>query len=90
MYMADDVVVTSAGNAVVFLNLTDMSQSYLIGLDGGGIGAIAVHPSRKYVSHHLYSAVVSIVASTSHAYPLLTPIRPHFLDNSSLYSLRQV
>lgn len=49
-YIEDDVLVTSAGNAVVFIHLADMSQRYLAGLDGGGIGAFAVHPSRKFLA----------------------------------------
>ena len=43
-YIEDDVLVTSAGNNVVFISLSDMSYKYMAGLDGGGIGAIAVHP----------------------------------------------
>ena len=46
-YIQDDVVVTTSGCNVVFLNLTTMTQKLFPGLDGGGIGAVAVHPSRK-------------------------------------------
>ena len=49
-YIEDDVLVTSAGNNVVFLHLPDLAKRYMAGLDGGGIGAIAVHPSRKFLA----------------------------------------
>ena len=44
-FISEDTLITSAGNTVVFIRLSDMSQTYLPGLDGGGIGALAVHPS---------------------------------------------
>jgi len=28
----------------------DMSHKYMTGIDGGGIGAVAVHPSRKFLA----------------------------------------
>jgi len=49
-YIEDDVLVTSAGNNVVFITLSDMTMKYMPGIDGGGIGAIAVHPSRKFLA----------------------------------------
>lgn len=49
-YIEDDVLVTASGNNVLFLNLSDMSHRYMPGLDGGGIGALAVHPSRKFLA----------------------------------------
>eukprot|EP00958_Prasinococcus_capsulatus_P003259 scaffold302_cov397-Prasinococcus_capsulatus_cf.AAC.7 len=44
--LAPDVLVHSTGNTVQILDLKTQAQSYLRGLDGGGIGAIAVHPTR--------------------------------------------
>ncbi|GMH39549.1 hypothetical protein BSKO_07447 [Bryopsis sp. KO-2023] len=42
------VIVTFAGSTVVILNTETLEQKYLWGQDGGGIGAVAVHPSREY------------------------------------------
>ena len=39
-----DTALTSAGNAVILLSVQDGSMRLLPGLDGGGIGALAVHP----------------------------------------------
>jgi hypothetical protein len=41
-------VAFSAGNMVQLLDLSTMEQQYLRSLGGGGIGALAVHPSRQY------------------------------------------
>lgn len=38
----------AAGNVVHLLDIATGQQKYLHGLDGRGIGAIALHPSRKY------------------------------------------
>ncbi|XP_070551975.1 cilia- and flagella-associated protein 44-like isoform X2 [Ptychodera flava] len=43
-----NTVVFAAGNIVQILNLQTKEQQYLRSSSGGGIGAIAVHPSRKY------------------------------------------
>lgn len=43
-----DVLLFSAGNLVVILNVKTREQIYLKTLSGGAVGAIAVHPSRKY------------------------------------------
>eukprot|EP00798_Chlamydomonas_sp_ICE-L_P007462 gene7462-603_t len=47
-FIEEDVLMTAAGCNVVFLKLPNMEQEFLPGLDGGGIGALAVHPSRKF------------------------------------------
>ncbi|XP_048588414.1 cilia- and flagella-associated protein 44-like isoform X2 [Nematostella vectensis] len=44
----EDIALFSAGNMVELLNLKTREQKYLRTTGGGGIGAIAVHPSRKY------------------------------------------
>ncbi|KAL5020106.1 hypothetical protein ScPMuIL_002998 [Solemya velum] len=41
-------VVFAAGNMVQLLDLQTKEQTYIRSTSGGGIGAIAVHPSRKY------------------------------------------
>ncbi|XP_031554688.1 cilia- and flagella-associated protein 44-like isoform X2 [Actinia tenebrosa] len=46
--MDEDTVLFSAGNVVQLLNIKTQEQSYFRTTGGGGIGAIAVHPSRKY------------------------------------------
>jgi WD40 repeat protein len=43
-------VAFSAGNMVEFLHLSSMNQHCLRSLGGGGIGALAVHPSRHYLA----------------------------------------
>ncbi|KAK3770719.1 hypothetical protein RRG08_037905 [Elysia crispata] len=44
----DSTVVFAAGNLLQILNLKTRSQTYLRSTSGCGIGAICVHPSRKY------------------------------------------
>ncbi|XP_067037270.1 cilia- and flagella-associated protein 44-like isoform X2 [Acropora muricata] len=44
----ENCVVFSAGNTVEILNLQTQEQTHIRTTSGGGIGAIAVHPSRKY------------------------------------------
>jgi WD40 repeat protein len=43
--MNDSKLLTITGNALLMIDLNTMEQDFLIGIDGGGIGAIAVHPS---------------------------------------------
>jgi len=45
--IADDVLVYVVSNSVVFENIITRVKTYLVGVDEGGIGCIAVHPSRK-------------------------------------------
>ncbi|KAL6756288.1 hypothetical protein V8C86DRAFT_2652820 [Haematococcus lacustris] len=49
-WVEEDTLAVVAGNNVVFLKLPAMTQTYLAGVDGGGIGALAVHPSRKFLA----------------------------------------
>ncbi|MEW5304835.1 MAG: hypothetical protein WDW36_007418 [Sanguina aurantia] len=44
--IADDVIITASGSSVILLDLKTMAAAYLHGLDGGGIGAVAVNPRR--------------------------------------------
>eukprot|EP00201_Polytomella_parva_P017068 CAMPEP_0175055168 /NCGR_PEP_ID=MMETSP0052_2-20121109/9925_1 /TAXON_ID=51329 ORGANISM="Polytomella parva, Strain SAG 63-3" /NCGR_SAMPLE_ID=MMETSP0052_2 /ASSEMBLY_ACC=CAM_ASM_000194 /LENGTH=855 /DNA_ID=CAMNT_0016319973 /DNA_START=59 /DNA_END=2623 /DNA_ORIENTATION=- len=46
-FIESDVIITAVGNAVVFLDLRTLEMRYSMGVDGGGIGAIAVHPLGK-------------------------------------------
>ena len=46
-YLTERVVVHSAANTVQLLDLANMQTTYLPGLEGGGIGCVAVHPSRE-------------------------------------------
>lgn len=39
-----------AGNVVELVNLETKEQKYLRSTSGGGIGALAVHPSKKYIA----------------------------------------
>jgi hypothetical protein len=43
-------VVTSVGNLLTFINLQTLERTFFPALRSGGIGAIAVHPSRKYIA----------------------------------------
>lgn len=46
-YLTETVLIHAVGNTVQMLDLETMKTTYLPGLDGGGIGAVAVHPSRE-------------------------------------------
>ena len=48
MVLDKTTVAFSAGNMVQLLDISTMEQRYLRSLGGGGIGALAVHPSRQY------------------------------------------
>ena len=43
----DGTVIYAMGNNVVFESTSDGSRKYLLGLDDGGVGCVAVHPNRK-------------------------------------------
>ena len=45
-----NTVAFSAGNLVQLLDLSSMEQRCLRSLGGGGIGALAVHPSRQFLA----------------------------------------
>ena len=45
-FVESNVICYVSGNAVVFLNTTDLSRTYLLGIDQCGIGCVAVHPSK--------------------------------------------
>eukprot|EP00899_Mesostigma_viride_P010867 jgi/Mesvir1/19782/Mv13079-RA.2 len=47
-YIAPEVLLHVSGCQLHILDLIGMSSTYIASLDGGGIGAVAVHPSRKY------------------------------------------
>lgn len=47
-YLADDCLLMLSGTTAILHHTTTLQQQYLPSLDGGGIGAVAVHPSRKY------------------------------------------
>jgi predicted RNA-binding protein len=42
----DDVLIYVAGNAVVFEDVFKYKKEFLLCIDDGGIGCVAVHPSR--------------------------------------------
>ncbi|KAI8619969.1 hypothetical protein BC830DRAFT_1059801, partial [Chytriomyces sp. MP71] len=49
-FLDDTTLLTSVGNVLVFINVKTSDQSYFEGLRDGGIGAVAVHPSRKFIA----------------------------------------
>lgn len=42
----DDVLIYVAGNAVVFEDVFKYKKEFLLCIDDGGVGCVAVHPSR--------------------------------------------
>ena len=42
----DNIVIYSLGNSVVFEDFQLNTRKYLLGLDDGGVGCVAVHPSK--------------------------------------------
>lgn len=45
--ISERTIVYAVGNAVVFEDLDTKIKKYLLGLDEGGVGCVAVHPCRK-------------------------------------------
>jgi cilia- and flagella-associated protein 44 len=45
-----DTLVTSVGNSVVFYSIATGTRRYVSGRDGGGIGAVAVHPVNALIA----------------------------------------
>ncbi|EFJ51830.1 hypothetical protein VOLCADRAFT_103323 [Volvox carteri f. nagariensis] len=50
LLLDEDTLVTCIGSHVVFVSLNTSHRRYLRGLDGGGVGAVAVHPSRTLLA----------------------------------------
>ena len=46
--LGENTVLTSAGNSVLFIEIDSGNQQRMLGRDGGGIGALAVHPSGQF------------------------------------------
>ncbi|XP_043929077.1 cilia- and flagella-associated protein 44 [Protopterus annectens] len=65
-------VIIAAGNLLVILNLKTKEQKYLRSMSGGGIGAITVHPSRKYFVVAEKGTKPNIIV---YEYPSLHPYR---------------
>lgn len=42
----DDVLIYVSGNATIFENVKKNTKKYLLCIDDGGVGCVAVHPSR--------------------------------------------
>ena len=42
----DDVLIYVSGNATIFENVKKNTKNYLLCIDDGGVGCVAVHPSR--------------------------------------------
>lgn len=49
-YIEPGKVMYAAGNALVILEVSTMKRRVIFGLDGGGIGAFAVHPTKTLVA----------------------------------------
>ena len=45
-----NTLVTSAGNSIIFYDIVTGAKTYVLGRDGGGIGAIAVHPTESFIA----------------------------------------
>lgn len=44
----DNTIIYATGSSVVFENILGREKRYLMALDEGGVGCVAVHPSRQY------------------------------------------
>ncbi|KAJ3275132.1 Cilia- and flagella-associated protein 44 [Terramyces sp. JEL0728] len=49
-FVEDNIIVSSIGNILVFLDLETVTQYYTQGISNGSIGAICVHPSKRYIA----------------------------------------
>lgn len=45
-FIKEDVIVYTLASAVVFENLKFCQKEYILAIDEGGVGCVAVHPSR--------------------------------------------
>nr|KAJ3422153.1 Cilia- and flagella-associated protein 44 [Polyrhizophydium stewartii] len=61
-FLDDHMLLSSIGNVLIFLNLKNNEQHYMMGLREGSIGAIAVHPQRTFF------AVAEIFDAQPHIY----------------------
>ena len=49
-FLSEETMVTFAGCTLVIIDLSTMGCQYFQSLDQGGIGAVAVHPSREFLA----------------------------------------
>ncbi|TPX37653.1 hypothetical protein SmJEL517_g00774 [Synchytrium microbalum] len=49
-FLDETTLMSAVGNVLVFINLKNMQQTYFEGFRDGGIGAMALHPSRKLIA----------------------------------------
>ena len=67
LVVEDSVVAFVSGNSVIFENMINHSRNYLMGLDEGGVGCIAIHPSRCksfspcIFSHNVTVYIISVI-----------------------------
>ncbi|KAH6585557.1 hypothetical protein BASA50_001166 [Batrachochytrium salamandrivorans] len=61
-FLDEETLFSSIGNVLVFYNLKNGEQKYMMGLRKGSIGAIAVHPMKTYF------AVAEVFESQPHIY----------------------
>jgi hypothetical protein len=47
-FIDDQTLAYVNGNCVIFENIWSRNRTYLLGIDDGGVGCIAVHPSRLF------------------------------------------
>ncbi|RKO93288.1 hypothetical protein BDK51DRAFT_14775, partial [Blyttiomyces helicus] len=66
-YLNETTLASSIGNVLILLNLRTLEQEYMMGIREGAIGAIAVHPSRKYL------AIAEVCSSMPNIYILEYP-----------------
>jgi len=49
-YIHSNLCLFLSANALVLLDLSTMKKQYIFGIDGAGVGAFCVHPTREYVA----------------------------------------
>lgn len=47
-FIDDDVIIYASAAAIVFQNTSTGKKDYLLSIDDGGVGCVAVHPSRFF------------------------------------------
>lgn len=56
----NDTIIYASANCVTFQNIVSGHKDYLMGVDEGGVGCVAVHPSRySFIQHIFYNLIVA-------------------------------
>ena len=83
----DDLLIYVCGNAVIFEDVKNKQKDYLLCIDDGGIGCVAVHPSRSdFLLPKL--PLPAMMSSLDHLLPFMTSsaIIFHFQQHKLVWS----